>query len=112
MNHTKNNIQPIDAEEINSLHGDALKEALSKKVQDYKKQSVETITSLDLVCDEINSLPEVDKDQRKIEDNKSFEKMTKDFDYSLNDAVLDLATPDTILEDLKEDDDSVGDEVK
>ena len=95
-----NNSNPLTADEISKLHGDELKQALSQRLQGYKDRIAEVDAVLKPIYDEVVAMPKIDGANIIGEDNEVIDTIEKQLDMDLNNAALEMATEDKILNDV------------
>lgn len=100
MNQIQNKTIPLTIDEINSLQGDDLQNALDQKLQEYKNEVSEIDASLKDVCDEVENMPEEDEQKVDDEDDKSIAEIEEKLDSDLVNAVIDLATDDDVMREV------------
>lgn len=104
MNSTPNNTNPLTPEEISNLHGEELKKALQQRLGGYKDKIKEIDGVVKDILEDVEKMPEVDEVKAKKEDDAALAEIEGQLDTDLNDAVLDFATEDKILEDVNKED--------
>jgi len=107
MDQTQNNTNPLTDNEINSLSGEDLKKVLAERLKSHKDQMAKIDASINGLCEEVEEMKEPNKEADDAEDAESLNKIEEQLDTDLNNAILDFATEDKILEDIEEDDGSV-----
>lgn len=90
MNQTQNKTIPLTIDEINSLQGDDLQNALDQKLQEYKNEVSEIDASLKDVCDEVENMPEEDEQKADVEDSMAISEIENKLESDLDKAILDL----------------------
>ena len=98
----QNNKTQLTADEISKLHGEELKKALAEQAAGYRKEISDVDKDLAEVCQSTEGLPEINEKQEDLDDLAAIQQMEDKMGVELNDAVLDLATNDDVLEDLKQ----------
>lgn len=98
----QNNKTQLTVDEISKLHGEELKKALAEQVAGYRKEISDVDKDLTETCNSIEGLPEINEKQEDLDDLAAIQQMEDKMGVELNDAVLDLATNDDVLKDLKQ----------
>ena len=101
MNQTQDDSKNLSVDDILSLHGEDLKKALDARIKAHNDAVSAVEEELAGVVEYSKNLGELDVIKNADEDDQFIDKLEKDLNKSLNDAVLDLATDDDILEDIK-----------
>ena len=90
MNQTQNKTIPLTIDEINSLQGDDLQNALDQKLQEYKDEVSEIDASMKDLCDEVENMPEEDEQKTDEEDSVAIYEIEDKLESDLDKAILDL----------------------